>query len=152
MAKKIRYIPPTAEMFRPDVGASAGGTTTETDSITSAGAVPADAMTLKQVFNNGLGWVKAHPWQAAGTGVLGAVNLGGLFDNDQLLGQGIGTALGAAAPAIFTGITKIPLNIGTLGRVNLAMGGGALGALFDTLRAKQAEQESQRQMKYRSGG
>lgn len=132
-----KHTSPSAEVYTnaSDIGANVAGAAADV-------ATSVDPMTLKQVFDKGWGAVKAHPWQAAGTGLLGAANLGGLFDNNKLLGQGIGAALGAAAPAIFTGITKIPLNIGTLGRVNLAMGGGALGSLFDTLRAKQEEEQA----------
>ncbi len=110
------------------------------DATNAAAAV--DPMTLKQVFDKGWGAVKAHPWQAAGTGVLGAANLGGLFDNNKLLGQGIGTAAGIAAPKLIELLTKTPLKIGGLGRANLAMFGGGLGALFDTLRAKQEEEKA----------
>lgn len=116
-------------------------------------ATAVDPMTLKQVFDKGWGAIKAHPWQAAGTGILGAANLGGLFDNDKLLGQGIGAGIGLAAPAILGSIMKAPINIGTLGRANLAMAGGALGSLFDTLRAKQEEEQAmaQQQQRYYGG-
>lgn len=100
-----------------------------------------DPMTLKDIFKKGWGWTKANKPAALGTGLLGAANLGGLFDNDKLLGQGIGAIAGAAAPYLFTKFTGIPLNISKLGRANLAMGGGALGSLFDVLRAKKAKEQ-----------
>ena len=109
-------------------------------------------MTLKQVFDKGWGAVKAHPWQAAGTGILGAVNLGGLFDNNKLLGQGIGAGIGLATPKLIELITKNPLKIGGLGRANLAMIGGGFGALFDALRAKQEEEKALAQQQRYYGG
>jgi hypothetical protein len=84
------------------------------------------------------GWIKAHPWQTAGYGLTGAMNLGGLFDNDKLLGQ-----LGGAAAGF--GISKIPAVSGLLAAHGInpalvAMGGGALGSLFDKLRANKDAQ------------
>ena len=99
-------------------------------------------ITLKELFGKGWGAVKAHPGAAIGTGLLGASNLAGLTDNDKLLGQAAGTLLGVAAPKIIQTVTGIPVDIGTLGRVNLAMGGGALGSLFDTLRSKKADERA----------
>jgi hypothetical protein len=94
---------------------------------------------LKDLFSKGKGFVKANPKAALGTGFLGVTNIAGLTDNDKVLGQLAGTALGAAAPAIIQRVTGMPVNLGKLGRVNLAMGGGALGSLFDTLRSKKAQ-------------
>ena len=110
--------------------------------ITKAEAMsaPEAPLSLKDLFGKGWGWAKKHPRAALGTGTLGVANVAGLTDNDKVLGQGIGTALGAAAPAIISKITGSPVDIGTLGRVNLAMGGGTIGSLFDILRAKK-EQE-----------
>lgn len=102
-----------------------------------------DPMTLKELFGKGWGIVKAHPGAAIGTGLLGASNLAGLTDNDKFLGQAAGAALGVAAPKLIQMATGIPVDIGTLGRVNLAMGGGAMGSLFDTLRAKKADERAQ---------
>lgn len=99
-----------------------------------------DPMTLKELFGKGWGIIKAHPGAAISTGLLGASNVAGLTDNDKLFGQVAGTALGVAAPKLIQMATGIPVDIGTLGRVNLAMGGGTIGSLFDTLRAKK-EQE-----------
>ena len=126
-------------------------TSTVADAAANA-ATAVDPMTLKQVFDKGWGAIKAHPWQAAGTGILGAANLGGLFDNDKLLGQGIGAGIGLAAPKLIELATKAPLKIGGLGRANLAMLGGGLGALFDTLRAKQEEEQAMAQQQRYYGG
>ena len=111
-------------------------------SAPSVGATPTvDPMTLKELFGKGWGWVKANPWTAAGTGALGVTNAAGLFDNDKLLGQGVGAALGLVAPMLIQKATGIPLSISNLGRANLAMGGGAIGSLFDTLRAKKEQEQ-----------
>lgn len=112
--------------------------------ITAAAPVAekVDPMTLKQLFEKYWGTIKANPKASIGTGLLGATNVAGVLDNDKLLGQAAGTALGVAAPKLIQMATGIPVDIGTLGRVNLAMGGGAVGSLFDTLRAKK-EQEQQ---------
>ena len=118
--------------------------------ITKAEAMraPKAPLSLKDLFSKGWGWAKKHPKAALGTGTLGAANVAGLTDNNKVLGQGIGTALGAAAPAIISKITGSPVNIGTLGRVNLAMGGGAVGSLFDTLRAKSEQEQLQKYYPY----
>lgn len=63
-------------------------------------------------------------------------NLAGLFDNDKIGGQLVGTAIGAGVPAL------LGAKLGPLAYVNLAAGGGLIGSLFDTLRAKK-EQEQQ---------
>lgn len=101
----------------------------------------ADAISLGQLGKDAWGWVKENPGAAIGTGILGATNLGGLFDNGQILGQGIGAGVGALVPMAVEKLLGKKLDIGGLGRANLIMGGGALGALFDTLRAKQIEDQ-----------
>ena len=102
-------------------------------------------MPLGDAFKKLGGFAKAHPWQTAGTGLNAIGNVSGLFDNDKLLGQVGGTALGALAPKLLNmaGIAAP----GPLGVANLAMLGGNLGALFDTLRAKK-EQEQALQSQY----
>lgn len=142
MAKKAKTTVDAGATVNPNPAAGVA------DNVANATAA-VDPMTLRQVFDKGWGWVKANPWAAAGTGLLGAANLGGLTDNDKLLGQGVGAALGAAAPAVLSKIMGVPINVGTLGRVNLAMGGGALGSLFDTLRAKQEEEQAMAQQQQR---
>lgn len=70
-----------------------------------------------------------------GTAANIGANVAGLFDNDKIGGQLIGTALGAGIPALFGA------KLGPLAYVNLAAGGGTLGSLFDTLRAKKAQEQ-----------
>lgn len=146
--KKTKYEAPSIEFLYPNgVGPNVSDTVDDV-----ANTVATDPMTLKQVFDKGWGAIKAHPWQAAGTGILGAVNLGGLFDNNKLLGQGIGAGIGLATPKLIELITKNPLKIGGLGRANLAMIGGGFGALFDALRAKQEEEKALAQQQRYYGG
>ena len=87
--------------------------------------------------------IKAHPWKTAGLGLGAATNIAGLVDNDKLLGQLIGTGLGTGAGMLLKPMT----GFGLPGIVGSAMAGGALGSLFDNLRAKK-EQEEQYQQQY----
>lgn len=81
------------------------------------------------------GAIKAHPFAAAGLGALGATNLAGLVDDNKVGAQLIGGAAGAAIPALFGASPLTTIAVG--------MGGGALGSLFDKLRAKkESEQQS----------
>ena len=100
---------------------------------------------LKDLFGRGWDWTKNHKLATAGTGLNALGNVAGLTDNDKLLGQAAGTAIGAFAPKLIQKFTGIPINLGGLGKANLAMLGGNLGALFDTLRSK-SEQEKAAQM------
>ena len=84
----------------------------------------------------GAGIVKAHPWQSLGAAAGTAGSLAGLFDNDKIGGQLIATGLGAAIPAI-AGMKLNPLTAYTV-----ATGAGSLGALFDTLRSKKADERA----------
>lgn len=84
----------------------------------------------------GAGIVKAHPWQSLGAAAGTAGSLAGLFDNDKVGGQLIATGLGAAIPAI-AGMGLSPLTAYTV-----ATGAGSLGALFDTLRSKKADERA----------
>lgn len=81
--------------------------------------------------------IKAHPFKAAGIGALGAANLAGLFDNEQIGGQLIG-GLGGGALAHF-------LPVSPIAKVAIGLGGGTLGSLFDKLRAKKAEEQAMAQ-------
>lgn len=94
--------------------------------------------------------VKANKGKAIGTGILGASNIAGLVDNDKLLGQAIGTGLGAGAGMLLRPVT----GFGPLGVANTAMAGGLVGSLFDTLSAarekKQREAEMYQQQYYGS--
>lgn len=125
------------------------GTVTGASEIKNAAAPnAAQLMPLGDAFKKLGGFAKAHPWQTAGTGLNAIGNVSGLLDNDKLLGQVGGTALGALAPKIL-GMAGIAAP-GPLGVANLAMLGGNLGALFDTLRAKK-EQEQALQSQYYGG-
>lgn len=111
----------------------------------NAAATAADAISLAELFKQGQGWVKANPKAALGTGLLGGANVAGLLDNDKLLGQGVGAVAGYALPAIASLIAKRPVTVSPLMRANLAMGGGALGSLFDNLRAKKEQEQAMMQ-------
>lgn len=85
---------------------------------------------------------KMHPWKTAAGGVVGAANVAGLFDNDKIGGQLLGAGAGLAIPALLAkGGAINALNPGTAAII--AGAGGALGSLFDKLRAKkEAEQQA----------
>lgn len=85
--------------------------------------------------------IKAHPFKAAGLGALGAANVAGLFDNEQIGGQLIGTGAGVALPALLTKLGAVS-SISPMGRIAWTLGGGALGSLFDKLSAKKAEEQA----------
>lgn len=87
-------------------------------------------ITGNMLWNN----VKAHPWKTGLTAVNAAGNVGGLVDNDKLLGQIIGTAGGAL-------LASKGLDLGPLSTANVAMLGGNLGMLFDKLRSKKEQKE-----------
>lgn len=80
--------------------------------------------------------IKAHPWKAAGTGLGLGINAAGLFDNDKMLGQAVGTVGGA--------LLSKPFGLGAYGTLNSALIGGGLGSLFDTLRAAKEKNERER--------
>lgn len=81
------------------------------------------------------GAVKTHPFAAGALGLAGAANIAGLVDNNKVGGQLIGGAAGAALPALFGASPMTTIALGATG--------GALGSLFDKLRAKkEAEQQS----------
>lgn len=134
--KKEAYSAPTADMFAQQAAQAAA----------QPKATP-DPIALKDLFGKLSGWVKANPGLAVGTGLLGAGNVAGLMDNDYMLGQAGGAALGAAVPAIAKAMGH-PLAIGGLGKANLAMAGGLLGSIFDNLRAKKAQEEAMAQQYY----
>ena len=81
---------------------------------------------------------KAHPFKTAGLIGLGAGNIGGLTDNDKFGGQLGGLALG--------GLASYGMGANPYTAAMMTMGGGALGSLFDKLRARrEAEQAQQAQ-------
>lgn len=102
----------------------------------------AQAVPLTDLFKQLGGYVKAHPYASAGTGLNAAANVAGLLDNDKLLGQGAGAALGYFAPQLLGLAFGKPISVSPLMRANIAMGGGTLGALFDNLRAKKEEEQA----------
>lgn len=83
-------------------------------------------------------FMKAHPYQSAGLGILGASNLAGLFDNGYVGGQLGGAALGGAGSLAMHAL-------GNVSGVPLAWApliGGALGSLWDKSReARDREQQ-----------
>lgn len=114
------------------------------------------AATWKQVAKAGTGVakdklgtmfnaMKAHPFQSAGLGILGAGNVAGLFDNDKFGGQIGGATLGAIGSGLMhaAGVSGVPLAWAPLA-------GGAIGALWDTSRAAKEKEEAQRQQMLQS--
>lgn len=86
----------------------------------------------KQILHD---WIGEHKLKTLGYGLGGTMNLAGLTDNDKFGGQIGGAALGA-------GLGSLGFLPGGIGAVPAAMFGGAIGSLFDKLRAKR-EQEAQ---------
>lgn len=84
-------------------------------------------------------WLKANPAMGAGFGITGAANLGGLFDNDKIGGQLGGGAIGTALPML---ANKFLLQqaIGPAGIALSGLTGGAIGSLYDKLRANQDDE------------
>jgi len=83
-----------------------------------------------------LGAAKAHPFKTAGLVGLGASNIGGLTDNNKFGGQLGGLALGGlGAHALAQGNPYL--------QAIMTMGGGALGSLFDKLRARKEMEQAQ---------
>lgn len=115
----------------------------------NATAQAVESIQLADLFKQLGGWVKTHPKSAIGTGLNAAGNVAGLVDNDKLLGQAAGLAIGAFAPGILGKALGKKILLSPLMRANIAMGGGQLGALFDSLRAKQEEEQ---EMARRYGG
>ena len=76
-----------------------------------------------------------HPFKTAGLIGLGAGNLGGLTDNDKFGGQLGGLALG--------GLGASALATNPYVAAMMTMGGGALGSLFDKLRARKEQEQAQ---------
>lgn len=82
--------------------------------------------------------VKDHRGMAALTGGLTIGNIAGLTDNDNVLGQIGGTVGGALLGSKLLELTPY-------GTLNAALVGGGLGALFDKLREKGAQEEQYQQ-------
>lgn len=76
-----------------------------------------------------------HPFKTMGLIGLGAGNIGGLTDNDKFGGQLGGLALGGlGAHALAAGNPYVA--------AMMTMGGGALGSLFDKLRAQREQEQN----------
>ena len=90
----------------------------------------------------GLDAVKAHPLATLGTVANAGMNVSGLLDNDKFGGQLIGTLAGAVLPKAFN------MGLSPLAAANVAMGGGTLGSLFDTLRAKKEQEQNYQEQYY----
>lgn len=94
---------------------------------------------LGQVGHLAMGAASAHPLATASMLGLGGMNLGGLTDNNKFGGQLAGALGGALISNQIGGFAQNPL-----WSAGLTMGGGALGSLFDKLRAKkEAERKAQ---------
>lgn len=97
-------------------------------------------------------WIKNNKLKSAGLGATGLMNIGGLFDDDQLVGQLAGLGGGFAAGKLL--LPKV-LGKGPLtgsGMALATMTGGALGSLFDKLMAKKKEEETMQQAQYAQNG
>ena len=92
-------------------------------------------ISLPQMGSLALGAAKQHPFKTAGLVGLGAGNIGGLTDNNKFGGQLGGLALG--------GLGSYLAGVNPYTAAMLTMGGGELGALFDKLRAKREQEQSQ---------
>lgn len=92
-------------------------------------------------------WMSNHKLKTAGLAGTGLMNLAGLFDNDKIVGQGLGLGAGFAAGKILPGLLKTNPLTGS-GLALATMAGGSLGSLFDKLMAKKAEEEAAVQAAY----
>lgn len=101
-----------------------------------AAEAPDMASRISNVISPTLTFMKTHPFQSAGLGILGGANIAGLVDNDKFGGQLGGAALGALTSAgmhYLGGVSGVPL-------AWAPMIGGALGALFDKSREAKEQQ------------
>lgn len=99
-----------------------------------ASAQNPEGATLGDTARLGLGAASAHPFLTGAGALTTGMNVAGLMDNDKFGGQLGGAALGGLA-SYFGGLTPGYAYLATTA-------GGALGSLFDKLRAKR-EQEAQ---------
>ena len=105
------------------------------------------ANTGQDILNNGLhagknviDFITANPLETGLYGITGAMNIGGLFDNNKIGGQLGGAALGTGIGFLPQLLQAAPLD--PKYKVLLGMGGGAIGSLFDKLRAEKEQQEA----------
>lgn len=101
-----------------------------------------NGVTLGQLGKLGLGAASEHPFLAGAGALTAGMNIAGLTDNDKFGGQLGGAALGGLAS------WGLGLNPGYAYLATTA--GGALGSLFDKLRAKR-EQEAALAQQYQQG-
>jgi hypothetical protein len=95
-------------------------------------------ISLGQYFKDFLTPLKNNPGLGLGLIGTGAMNIGGLFDNDKVGGQLVGGLGGYAV-----GKHLLPQILGTVSpqaKVLATLGGGALGSLFDKLRQNKEDQ------------
>lgn len=149
MAKNKRIDP---DALKATFGSNAAANSALTDFFKTAKASPlsTDKIAIQGLpENTGLSttaalaknWIGNHKLKSAGLGLTGAMNLGGLFDNEYLAGQGFGLVGGGLAGHFLPKLlSKNPLT--GSGMALATMAGGALGSLFDKLRAKKAEEEA----------
>ena len=97
-----------------------------------------EGVSLGQLGKLGLGAASAHPLLTGAGALTGGMNIAGLTDNDKFGGQLGGVALGGLASY------GLGLNPGYAYLATSA--GGALGSLFDKLRAKREAESQQAQM------
>lgn len=97
-----------------------------------------NGVTLGQLGSLGLGAAKAHPLATGAGALTTGMNLSGLMDNDKFGGQLGGAALGGLI-AYNQGLTPGYAYLATTA-------GGALGSLFDKLRAKREAEAKQAQI------
>ena len=101
-----------------------------------------DGVTIGEMGKMGLGAASAHPFLTGAGALTTGMNIAGLTDNDKFGGQLGGAALGGL------GSYLAGLNPGYAYLATTA--GGALGSLFDKLRAKR-EQEAALAQQYQQG-
>lgn len=104
-------------------------------------------VTLGQTAKLGLNAAAEHPFYTAGLVGAGVGNIAGLTDNDKYGGQIGGLGLGGLGAYLLSraGVGVNPY-VGTM----MTLGGGALGSLFDKLRARK-EQEQEQLQQYQQG-
>lgn len=103
---------------------------------TSFADATSNGISLGNLGTLGVGAAAQHPFKTAGLLGLGAGNIGGLTDNDKFGGQIAGLGLGGLGAATLASGNPYM-------QAMLTMGGGALGSLFDKLRARREQEQAQ---------
>lgn len=96
---------------------------------------------LKTGMGNLGSYIKSNPAMSAGLAGTGLANVAGLLDNDYVGGQLTGLAGGGALGQFL--LPQLMSSVSPQAKVLTALGGGTLGALFDSLRQKKAEENAQ---------